>query len=425
MATPEEDRPVEPAGRGLALLSAVGRILDAVTDGDEGVLDAVAAACVPAFADLCLLMIMGAEGEVRAAASGPWPGSGLPRPERWVEVAADLAGVDEPVLAVGDRHEAPQVGALRARLGAGSLLVAPVRAGGATLGWLVAATGADRRGLAGPDLQVGAELGRRLGAAIRRVASYRLLQASARQQARVAHDLNNLLTVVLGYSDLLSRGIDDPQLRSLAGEIGSAARRAAALTQELLESSVRASADPLTRPAGDGPGDGRGAPGGVAAGDGPAVAVGADPGDVGSMDGEVWPPGRTLAGRVLYVEDEPALRQAGQEALVTAGLDVVAAESAEMALTIMERDPSFDALVTDIALPGLTGVQLTRALRPTHPDLRVLFVTGYSGEADADHTPAPGDPVLRKPYRPDALRLQVAELLERGPGDGRGPGHGS
>ncbi len=117
-------------------------------------------------------------------------------------------------------------------------------------------------------------------------------------------------------------------------------------------------------------------------------------------------------GRILYVEDEPGLRHAGQETLAEVGLDVVAADSAEMALSILAGDPSFDALVTDIALPGLSGVQLTRAVRPTHPHLRVLYVTGYSGVPDPDHTPGPGEPVLRKPYRSDSLRLRVAELLE-------------
>jgi CheY-like chemotaxis protein len=132
-----------------------------------------------------------------------------------------------------------------------------------------------------------------------------------------------------------------------------------------------------------------------------------------------------LAGRILYVEDEAVLRHAGLESLATTGLDVVAADSAEMALTILASDGWFDALVTDIALPGRTGVQLARAVRETRPDFRVLYVTGYAGEPDPDHTPAPSEPVLRKPFRPDTLRLRVAELLERPESRGGAPVQGS
>ena len=123
----------------------------------------------------------------------------------------------------------------------------------------------------------------------------------------------------------------------------------------------------------------------------------------------------------------PACASPARRPWPTVGLDVVAADSAEMALSILAGDPSFDALVTDIALPGLSGVQLTRAVRPTHPHLRVLYVTGYSGVPDPDHTPAPGEPVLRKPYRSDSLRLRVAELLEPGEGESgvSEPVHGS
>ncbi len=386
------------------MLSTIGRILDAVTDDYAFAVDAVAEACVPAFADLCAIDVFGAGGATRTPGSrAVASGRGLQLPEGWVDLIQGAAGPSQAVLALDDAGET-MVGALRARLGAGSLLVAPIVAGGATLGCLVAATGASRQSFAGSDLRVGEELGRRLGATIQRVALYRQLQASAHEQSRVAHDLNNLLTLILGYSDLLGRAIADPHLGSLAGEIGGAARRAAGLTQELLDSSA---GDELiavvpTAPVAD-----------------------AIPPEVQAADGEGWAPERTLAGRILYVEDEPDLRRAGLQTLATAGLDVVAADSAETALSILAGDASFDALITDIALPGLSGVQLVRAVRLTHPDLKVLYVTGYAGVADPDHTPAPGEPVLRKPYRPSMLRLRVAELLERPGTRGSEPVHGS
>jgi CheY-like chemotaxis protein len=394
----------EAAEHGLAVVSAVGHILDTVQDDYAAAIDSVVEACVPTFADLCAIEVAGAEAEPATTAARTLAGSGLHLPEGWVDdLIRGVAGLSQPALAFDDAGET-LLGALRAHLGARSLLVAPIFAGGATLGWLVAGTGASRYRFGRSDLQVGEELGGRLGATIQRVALYRELQASARQHSRVAHDLNNLLTLILGYSDLLGRGIADPQLGLLAGEIGGAARRAAGLTQEMLDSS------------------GQGRIGPEVGGDMTAVSnrLDAEP-----ADGDGWPPERSIAGRILYVEDEPALRRAGLETLATAGLDVVAAESAETALSILAAEPAFDALVTDIALPGLTGVQLVRAVHLTHPDLRVLYVTGYAGAPDPDHTPAPGEAVLRKPYRPNLLRLRVAELLQQPETRGSAPVHGS
>ena len=135
-----------------------------------------------------------------------WPrAAGLQLPEGWVDLIQGAAGPSRALLAFDDAVET-LVGALRARLGAGSLLVAPIVAGGATLGWLALATGADRQSFAGSDLQVGEEIGRRLGATIQRVGLSRQLQTLAHEQSRLAHDLNNLLTLILGYSDLLGRG---------------------------------------------------------------------------------------------------------------------------------------------------------------------------------------------------------------------------
>ncbi|MGH9056706.1 MAG: ATP-binding protein [Acidimicrobiales bacterium] len=130
-------------------------------------------------------------------------------------------------------------------------------------------------------------------------------------------------------------------------------------------------------------------------------------------DGESWPAGRRISGRVLFVEDEDELRELGEELLSSVGLDVVTAPSAELALLKLEssRRP-FDALVTDVMLPGRSGVDLAGEARRKHPELPVMYMTGYSGSPEGGVSPGPGAWVLRKPYRPDALRYQVAELLE-------------
>jgi CheY-like chemotaxis protein len=141
------------------------------------------------------------------------------------------------------------------------------------------------------------------------------------------------------------------------------------------------------------------------------LPVQADAALTGAGEGsESWPAGGRGSGRVLLVEDEDELRDMAERTLASVGFTVVAADSAEGALEALAELEPFDALVTDVMLPDLSGVQLAaRALR-AHPDLPVLYVTAYPGEADAVGWPDDGHPMLRKPYRPDALRLRVAEL---------------
>ena len=128
---------------------------------------------------------------------------------------------------------------------------------------------------------------------------------------------------------------------------------------------------------------------------------------------ESWPAGRTVAGRVLLVEDEDELRTMAEDALRTIGLGVVTAASAEIALVKLASAGPFDALVTDIILPGLSGVELAQGARRVQPGIPVLYMTGYSDvPASGSGSPDPSIRVLRKPYRPDVLRLRVAEMVE-------------
>ncbi len=92
-------------------------------------------------------------------------------------------------------------------------------------------------------------------------------------------------------------------------------------------------------------------------------------------------------------------------------LDVLAAESAELAQSLLNKEGPFDALVTDIMLPGCPASSWRTPSRRTHPRMPVLFMTAYAGSPTAPGMPGPDANLLRKPYRPDALRLRVAEML--------------
>ena len=112
---------------------------------------------------------------------------------------------------------------------------------------------------------------------------------------------------------------------------------------------------------------------------------------------------------VLLVEDEPLVRMATAELLRDAGFEVTEAASAEAALALFEAGAAFDCVVTDHLMPGITGVELARILRASHPGLPVMLLSGYA-ELDSFGSELP---YLGKPYRADDLIAKVAALARR------------
>lgn len=116
--------------------------------------------------------------------------------------------------------------------------------------------------------------------------------------------------------------------------------------------------------------------------------------------------------KILYVEDDEAVREMTQDILESSGYDVIAASNAETALTAIETHGRFDLLLTDLSLPGMDGRELAQRAQANQNDLRVVLVTGYAG-ADADSTshlpPATG--LLRKPFTLRELLNSVRQAL--------------
>lgn len=106
---------------------------------------------------------------------------------------------------------------------------------------------------------------------------------------------------------------------------------------------------------------------------------------------------------VLVVDDDPQVRWAIESVLSRAGYRVVAAHNADDAVTIA-RDIAIHALVTDLVLPGLSGLAIASAVLAFRPDTRVLYVSGMH-QVSADRL-QPGSAFLPKPFAP-------AELLDR------------
>jgi CheY-like chemotaxis protein len=114
---------------------------------------------------------------------------------------------------------------------------------------------------------------------------------------------------------------------------------------------------------------------------------------------------------VLVVEDDPDVRQVTGQALETAGYRPLLAANAADALRLLERQ-SVDVLVSDIVMPGMSGIELARAARALRRELPVLLITGYASAQDLGEADA-GLEILHKPFTPVDLCARLDALAGR------------
>jgi CheY-like chemotaxis protein len=115
---------------------------------------------------------------------------------------------------------------------------------------------------------------------------------------------------------------------------------------------------------------------------------------------------------VLLVEDEESVRTLARRALEELGYTVIVASDGVEAAALAERQSRpIDLLVTDVVMPQMGGPQLADRLRLAQPNLNVLFVSGFMGNAAADLT-ARGTSVLTKPFTREQLGRAVRRVIE-------------
>jgi two-component system, cell cycle sensor histidine kinase and response regulator CckA len=134
------------------------------------------------------------------------------------------------------------------------------------------------------------------------------------------------------------------------------------------------------------------------------------PGPDAGAGADAFRPSPGRGARILLVEDEPELRDLAADGLRELGYIVWEAGSGEEAQSVFEQELGrFDALITDVILPGMSGGELVHELQKREPKLRVLFISGYPDARVALHMAFhPQTAFLRKPFRP----YQLAEALE-------------
>jgi CheY-like chemotaxis protein len=124
-------------------------------------------------------------------------------------------------------------------------------------------------------------------------------------------------------------------------------------------------------------------------------------------------PPRQLSGLAVVVEDQAAIRRTMMRSLQNVGFNVIEACTAEEALAIVQDlDARVDLLVTDVVLPGLSGIKLADVLRSRQPDLRVLVCSGYMGhEQDSGVVLNERTAFLAKPFTGHELISKATSLF--------------
>ena len=120
----------------------------------------------------------------------------------------------------------------------------------------------------------------------------------------------------------------------------------------------------------------------------------------------------TGTARILLVEDEDAVRTFSTRALTNKGYQVLGAESGEAALTLLETQDikNIDLLITDVMMPGMDGPTMAAKIRTLSPDLKIIFISGYTEDRLKDHM---GKNIffLPKPFTLKQLAEKVKEAL--------------
>ncbi len=117
---------------------------------------------------------------------------------------------------------------------------------------------------------------------------------------------------------------------------------------------------------------------------------------------------------LLLVEDEISVREFTRDILVAQGYQVLSAVDGEEALQVAKtHDGPIHLLVTDVVMPRMSGRELADLLEPSRPEMRVLYVSGYTDDAIVRHgVLAEGIQFLSKPFGMDALAHKVRAVLD-------------
>lgn len=120
------------------------------------------------------------------------------------------------------------------------------------------------------------------------------------------------------------------------------------------------------------------------------------------------------SGTILLVEDDEAARRHARIILQMNGYSVLdAAKQSEALFLCLQYEGSIDLVITDVALSEESGPELFEQLLRLRPEMKVLFMSGYTDNAIAHQERLrPGTSFLQKPFTPDTLASKVRQALD-------------
>jgi CheY-like chemotaxis protein len=121
-----------------------------------------------------------------------------------------------------------------------------------------------------------------------------------------------------------------------------------------------------------------------------------------------------MAWRVLVADDDPEICTLIKTILAKGPFEIVVCNDAESALVHIQRDASYDILISDFMLPGISGIELIAQVRQSAATARmpIVMISGHSNYAmDARAKAAGANAFLNKPFTLSQLRTTVQQLL--------------
>jgi CheY-like chemotaxis protein len=109
---------------------------------------------------------------------------------------------------------------------------------------------------------------------------------------------------------------------------------------------------------------------------------------------------------ILLVDDDPDVRSVTSMMLSSLGYSVVEAENGDDALR--KIDPAIELVLTDFAMPNMTGAELAEIVKRDHPGLPIMFITGF---ADIDILDVDQQLIVQKPYKEEELARKLANVF--------------
>lgn len=205
----------------------------------------------------------------------------------------------------------------------------------------------------------------------------------------IVHDLNNALMTISAYAELSLNDLppEHPLRRNLQ-EIRSASQRANELGGEMLSLARPEVEQQLIARTRNEKGHGK---------------------DLATADR----PAPHVLETIMIVEDELVIRKAVVEFLSEEGYQILSAINGYEALEKIQTHPgNIQLVITDINMPRMSGPELAQALAATHPETKILFVSGYSESAEVMKGAAgPGRNFLLKPFAMRTLLEKVRKIL--------------